>query len=325
MDFKTLTTLVDTKAEKVIVTTTVDGLMSKNDKIKLDDLVQRDENGELGGSSFDIPEIVLEGGSKRYAVTATCLGEIETTETTKNKTHNSLVIKDETNQLWSIGCDANGHMTASKLSSGTSESHYIQTRPPFALIFKLSIASSGHLITAPIADMTLIDDDILSGTKGWSSLKIQSTIDTKIDETQESIMTHVNGVKNSIENINGTMSTVQKHRVSADNGTSLMISGTDLNELTTCGSYNGSGLTNAPTTTEGDWYYVEVQAHTNNNGYFHQRATRLNTVDSFSKPIVWERICMGNEWKEWRQVTPITISTGNPSGGKHGDIWLKYK
>lgn len=39
--------------------------------------------------------------------------------------------------------------------------------------------------------------------------------------------------------------------------------------------------------------------------------------------IYWRGKYMGS-WSAWRQLRDITISTGDPSGGVNGDVWLKY-
>jgi hypothetical protein len=39
--------------------------------------------------------------------------------------------------------------------------------------------------------------------------------------------------------------------------------------------------------------------------------------------IYWRGRYAGG-WSAWRQLRDITISTGDPSGGVNGDVWLKY-
>lgn len=52
----------------------------------------------------------------------------------------------------------------------------------------------------------------------------------------------------------------QKHKLTQDNGLSINISGTNLNNLTSAGNYSGENLVNGPIAGAGQWYYIRVQA-----------------------------------------------------------------
>jgi hypothetical protein len=81
---------------------------------------------------------------------------------------------------------------------------------------------------------------------------------------------------------------------------SVDISGTNLNNLTQAGCYNGSSMTNAP---DASWYYIEVLMHSNFSGatptYMMQRATHL----AAGTPIVYQRTMTGaGVWNSWFRV-----------------------
>nr|WP_154892663.1 pyocin knob domain-containing protein [Paenibacillus xylanexedens] len=90
--------------------------------------------------------------------------------------------------------------------------------------------------------------------------------------------------------------TWQKHKLTADDGKSQLISGTDLNSLVANGQYNGNSLSNAPSPTNVDeWWYIDVQCHSNGSGYVIQRASRLNG----GTQTLYHRTRENNIWQPW--------------------------
>jgi len=97
-------------------------------------------------------------------------------------------------------------------------------------------------------------------------------------------------------------------------GRAKNISGTDLDTLTTPGFYDGDNLANAPNGNS-NWFYIEVQRHSQNNNWVCQRATALN----HSNYATWVRNRSAGVWQPWRQVwdsqTFDPASKLNVSGG----------
>lgn len=63
---------------------------------------------------------------------------------------------------------------------------------------------------------------------------------------------------------------IQHHQLTRNDGTAIMLmEGSDLNDVTTPGCYNGSNLLHAPAN---GWNYIRVTKHTNDNGYVLQEA-----------------------------------------------------
>ncbi|MBE7681091.1 MULTISPECIES: tail fiber protein [Paenibacillus] len=90
--------------------------------------------------------------------------------------------------------------------------------------------------------------------------------------------------------------TWQKHKLTADDGKSQLVSGTDLNSLVANGQYNGNSLTNAPIPANVDeWWYIDVQCHSNGSGYVIQRASRLNG----GTQTLYQRTRENNIWQPW--------------------------
>lgn len=88
---------------------------------------------------------------------------------------------------------------------------------------------------------------------------------------------------------------IQHHQLTANNGTAILLAdGTDLNNVTTPGFYNGSNLLHAPTANGANgWKYIRVTKHTNNNGYALQEAIDFNGVISAF------RTQCNNVWNPW--------------------------
>jgi hypothetical protein len=98
----------------------------------------------------------------------------------------------------------------------------------------------------------------------------------------------------------------------------LVITGQNLNTLTSQGVYNGSDLVNAPVA---NWLFVEVMCHSNGTGYVNQIATDLNIIPTRR----WTREANNGNWSSWRKLQNgnTTVSSAGPSGGQDGDIWYQ--
>ncbi|MEK3740420.1 hypothetical protein BSK59_25685 [Paenibacillus odorifer] len=97
----------------------------------------------------------------------------------------------------------------------------------------------------------------------------------------------------------------QKIKLTSDDGKSIAISGTDLNNLLGNGFYNGDNLTNSPDGTA-TWFYVEVQCHSNGSGYVLQKAHRLNGgINSF-----FMRTKENNVWGAWSADLFQSVANG---------------
>lgn len=85
---------------------------------------------------------------------------------------------------------------------------------------------------------------------------------------------------------------IQHHRLTNNDGTAILLTeGSDLNNATVPGFYNGSNLLHAPST---GWNYIRVSRHTYGDGYILQEAIDFNGVVSAF------RIKFGGTWKDWQ-------------------------
>lgn len=89
---------------------------------------------------------------------------------------------------------------------------------------------------------------------------------------------------------------IQHYKLTNNDGTAILLTdGSDLNDVTTPGCYNGSNLLHAPTGYGVyDWKYIRVTKHTHNNGCVLQEAIDFNgAVSAF-------RVQYGGTWKDWQ-------------------------
>ncbi|UKB81225.1 pyocin knob domain-containing protein [Chryseobacterium sp. MEBOG07] len=94
-----------------------------------------------------------------------------------------------------------------------------------------------------------------------------------------------------------TQSYLQTNFLSTPNGTSVIISGSNLNNYLKTGFYRGSGLTNAPFNNTG-WWYVTVETH--DGTWVTQKATSFGSGNTSN--ISYQRTMAGGNWSDWAQV-----------------------
>jgi len=94
-----------------------------------------------------------------------------------------------------------------------------------------------------------------------------------------------------------TQSYVQTNFLSTPNGTSVIISGTNLNNYLKTGFYRGVGLTNAPLNNNG-WWYVTIETH--DGTWVKQTATSFGSSNTSN--ITYQRTMSGGSWSDWAQI-----------------------
>jgi hypothetical protein len=94
-----------------------------------------------------------------------------------------------------------------------------------------------------------------------------------------------------------TQSYLQTNFLSTPNGTSVIISGANLNNYLKTGFYRGSGLTNAPLN-NGGWWYVVIETH--DSTWVTQKATSFGSGNTPN--ITYQRTMTGGSWSAWAQI-----------------------
>ncbi len=94
-----------------------------------------------------------------------------------------------------------------------------------------------------------------------------------------------------------TQSYVQSNFLNTPNGTSVIISGSNLNNYLKTGFYRGSGLTNAPLN-NGGWWYVVIETH--DSTWVTQKATSFGSGNTSN--VTYQRTMAGGSWSDWAQI-----------------------
>ncbi|MCI3935599.1 pyocin knob domain-containing protein [Chryseobacterium aahli] len=94
-----------------------------------------------------------------------------------------------------------------------------------------------------------------------------------------------------------TQSYLQTNFLSTPNGTSVIISGSNLNNYLKTGFYRGSGLTNAPLNNSG-WWYVVIETH--DSTWVTQKATSFGSGNTAN--VIYQRTMTGGSWSAWVQI-----------------------
>ncbi|KNB60054.1 pyocin knob domain-containing protein [Chryseobacterium sp. Hurlbut01] len=104
-----------------------------------------------------------------------------------------------------------------------------------------------------------------------------------------------------------TQSYVQSNFLSTPNGTSVIISGSNLNNYLKTGFYRGSGLINAPLNNNG-WWYVTIETH--DSTWVKQTATSFGSGNTSN--VTYQRTLSGGSWSAWQQIwSTQDFNTGN--------------
>lgn len=111
---------------------------------------------------------------------------------------------------------------------------------------------------------------------------------------------------------------IQHYQLTANNGTAIMLTeGSDLNDVTSPGCYNGSNLLHAPAN---GWNYIRVTKHTHDNGYVLQEAIafygnasayRVQTNKTWG---AWQYYAVQNTVAEFTAVNQTKVYTGTING-----------
>lgn len=101
---------------------------------------------------------------------------------------------------------------------------------------------------------------------------------------------------------------IQHHQLTTNDGTAILLpSGTDLNDITDSGFYNGQNLVNSPSRSANDWKYIRVTKHTTNNGH------TLQEVVDFDGIVSAFRVQANNVWKDWKY---LVVEDSSPTFAK---------
>ena len=113
--------------------------------------------------------------------------------------------------------------------------------------------------------------------------------------------------KSNISSLQTKVNNGQNHKITQDNGRALVITKTDLNDISVTGTFQGHTLTNSPDGT-GDWFYIESLVR--DADFRYQRLTKLNDINSPK----YERLMRSGVWEEWRTLAGQSLKLTNNNG-----------
>lgn len=144
---------------------------------------------------------------KKFKLKATYEGELYTEPSTDTFIGLPVILEDPNNKTWMIVVDEEGRISTVRTSKPTlNVHHYIQTPPPFGIIYKLEVTVEGELRLASVCEVNIINDEVTTLDKTWSSHKLnqhvlaQDKVVNDLAEEQTQFLEEVIRQKNELIN-----------------------------------------------------------------------------------------------------------------------------
>ena len=122
--------------------------------------------------------ILVSPQGKKFKLKSTYEGELYTELTTRDSVIGlPLILSDPTNKSWMITVDEEGRLSTVRVSKNPlNVHHYLQTPPPYGIIYKLEVSVEGELSTASVCEVNIINDEVTTLDKTWSSYKLNQHV-----------------------------------------------------------------------------------------------------------------------------------------------------
>lgn len=144
---------------------------------------------------------------KKFKLKATYEGELYTEPSTDTFIGLPVILEDPNNKTWMIVVDEEGRLSTVRTSKPTlNVHHYLQTPPPFGIIYKLEVTVEGELRLASVCEVNIINDEVTTLDKTWSSHKLnqhvlaQDKVVNDLAEEQTQFLEEVIRQKNELIN-----------------------------------------------------------------------------------------------------------------------------
>lgn len=224
------------------------------------DLVNGMVTDRLNGA-FYISKPIIQANNSKYMINATVDGKL-TCRAVSTGEVTDLVVESANKTLYRVGVSTEGELVTQVVTGVEPKDVYIQAVAPYGSVFKIGVLDDGTLITSPVFESKIIDDNSISNETGWSSVKVLETLNNAVLQLPTAS--------------------------SSKNG---LLSKEDKSKINTITSINES-ISNITTNIDN----MQSSINSINN-------TLSTKMDS----------------------SRVTISTSLPTGGKNGDIWIKYE
>lgn len=114
---------------------------------------------------------------KKFKLKSTYEGELYTEPSTDTFIGLPVILEDPNNRTWMIVVDEEGRLSTVRTSKPTlNVHHYLQTPPPFGIIYKLEVTVEGELRVASVCEVNIINDEVTTLDKTWSSHKLNQHV-----------------------------------------------------------------------------------------------------------------------------------------------------
>lgn len=144
---------------------------------------------------------------KKFKLKSTYEGELYTEPSTDTFIGLPVILEDPNNRTWMIVVDEEGRLSTVRTSKPTlNVHHYLQTPPPFGIIYKLEVTVEGELRVASVCEVNIINDEVTTLDKTWSSHKLnqhvlaQDKVVNDLAEEQTQFLEEVIRQKNELIN-----------------------------------------------------------------------------------------------------------------------------
>lgn len=144
---------------------------------------------------------------KKFKLKSTYEGELYTEPSIDTFIGLPVILEDPNNRTWMIVVDEEGRISTVRTSKPTlNVHHYIQTPPPFGIIYKLEVTVEGELRLASVCEVNIINDEVTTLDKTWSSHKLnqhvlaQDKVVNDLAEEQTQFLEEVIRQKNELIN-----------------------------------------------------------------------------------------------------------------------------
>ncbi|KUP25894.1 pyocin knob domain-containing protein [Paenibacillus sp. DMB5] len=293
------------KASTVAATASAAGLMAAADKAKLDGVA-------AGANNYTHPNHTGDVTSTSDGVTAIAAGVIVDADVNSAAAIGWGKISKTGSSLADLATRSAGDLSSGTLAAARLPA--ISGDITMAAGAGTAVITAGAIVNADVnasaaIDASKIGTGVVSNAEFAYLDGVTSAIQTQLNakETPAGAQTKANTAESNAK-VYTDAKAWQKYRLTGDDGKSLVISGTDLNNITANGFYNGDTLSNSPDGTA-SWFYIEVQCHSNGSGYVLQKAHRLNGgVNSF-----FMRTKENNVWGAWSADLFQSVANGKSS------------
>lgn len=121
--------------------------------------------------------ILVSPQGKKFKLKSTYEGELYTELTMDSVIGLPLILSDPTDKSWMITVDEEGRLSTVRVSKNPlNVHHYLQTPPPYGIIYKLEVSVEGELSTASVCEVNIINDKVTTLDKTWSSYKLNQHV-----------------------------------------------------------------------------------------------------------------------------------------------------